>query len=221
MTTKFNLTINPLTVILLIGFVICLVIIFRSCQYDPGEEIGRLQGEVAEKDKQIAKRDDQLKIKDEALEEIREEYEEKISELNGEIDSSNTIIENVNAESDKNLKELEKKDTALTDYKDKYKNMTAQRDDWENRFTLVVREKDSVIFSTQEQYEEEKRLREATETVLSDHKIALAERDNALVSRDELIESLKKKLRTKNRWQTLERLAFVGVAGLFLYNAVS
>jgi len=212
---------NSLLIIFAVAFAVCLFLVVRDCNDSPDAEIDRLKGEVAEKDKQIERRDAQLKIKNEALEEIKEDYEEKISELNGAIDSANTIIENVTVESDARLEDLEKKDSELTDYKDKYENMTAQRDEWKNKFTLVVREKDSVIASAQKKFEEERDLRETTEIVLSDHKIALVERDDALASRDELIESLEKKLRTRNRWRTLERLAFLSLSGVLLYGAIS
>ena len=213
MTTKFNLTINPLTVVLLIGFIVCLVIIFRSCQYDPGEEIGRLKGEVEA-------RDEQLEIKEQGLQELREKNDALQAEKDGAIDSSNTVIDRLQVESDlksQAIERLEIEFDKLSDKDAKIENLQAQVVAWESRFSLAqdtIAEKDAKIFSLQDKYESELELRQSTEIVLEDYKKSIA-------VRDELVSELERKLKSKSRWQTLERLAFVGVAGLLLYNSLS
>jgi len=213
MTTKFNLTINPLTVVLLIGFVICLVIIFRSCQCDPGEEIGRLQGEVEA-------RDEQLEIKEAGLKELEQRHEEKIAELNGEVDSAYTVIETLRAE-DHNKSEtivrLESEFDKLSDKDPQIKNLKAQVEEWKGRFSLAqdkLSEKDKIIFSLQEKYEAELELRKVTQVVLEEYKTGLG-------IRDELVAELERKLRSTSRWQTLERLAFLAVSGVLLYSTLT
>lgn len=213
MTTKFNLTINPLTVVLLIGFIVCLVIIFRSCQYDPGEEIGRLKGEVEA-------RDEQLEIKEQGLQELREKNDALQAEKDGAIDSSNTVIDRLQVESDlksQAIERLEIEFDKLSDKDAKIENLQAQVVAWESRFSLAqdtIAEKDAKIFSLQDKYESELELRQSTEIVLEDYRKSIA-------VRDELVSELERKLKSKSRWQTLERLAFVGVAGLLLYNSLS
>jgi len=213
MTTKFNLTINPLTVVLLIGFVICLVIIFRSCQYDPGAEIGRLQGEVEA-------RDEQIEMKEQGLQELREKNEALQAEKDGAIDSANTVIANLE-EKESGLKNkigaLEKDYTLLQTEAEQIDNLKEQVISWKGLYKAAldrIDEKNTIIFSLKEKYNKEHSLRLATEVVLDDAKKSIA-------VRDELILELERKLRHKARWQTLERLAFVGVAGLLLYNSLS
>jgi len=213
MTTKFNLTINPLTVVLLIGFVICLVIIFRSCQYDPGEEIGRLQGEVEA-------RDEQLEIKEQGLQELREKNDALQAEKDGAIDSSNSVIEHLKVE-DQNKSEiiarLEDEYHKLETEVEKIESLQGQVRAWKTRFSLAqetIAEKDNIIFSLQKKYESTLELQQATQVVLEEYKMGLG-------IRDELVAELERKLKSKSRWQTLERLAFVGVAGLLLYNSLS
>jgi len=213
MTTKFELTINPLTVVLLIGFVVCLVIIFRSCQYDPGAEIGRLKGE-------IEARDEQIKMKEQGLAEIKADRDRIEAEMNGAIDSANSVIANLEAkdEEQKNkIDGLKEEYMLLQEQAQRLDNLKEQVSAWKQRFDLAQKkltEKDEIIFSLTQKYNKELELRKVTEIVLGDYK------QQALV-RNELISELERKLRHKNRWQTLERLAFLAIAGLLTYQTLT
>lgn len=213
MTTKFNLTINPLTVVLLIGFLVCLVVIFKDCDGDLGDEIGRLQEEVEA-------RDEQIKIKEQGLKELREENESLQAEKDGAIDSSNTVIDKIKTDNEKKDREislLRDEFDKLSDKDAKIENLKAQIQVWEQKFSLaeaMIAEKDEIIFSLQGKYESEIELRQATEVVLEDYKKSLA-------VRDELISELERKLRSTNRWRTLERLAGLTIVGVLVYSTVS
>lgn len=213
MLTKFELKINPVTVVLLIGLVICLVVIFRSCSADLGSEIGRLKGE-------IEARDEQLEMKEQGLAEIKADRDRIEAEMNGAIDSANTHIANLEMEDSKKsetISRLESEYSQLYDKELQIKNLQVQVDMWKGRFSLAqdkLSEKDKIIFSLQEKYEVELELRKATQVVLEEYKISLK-------IRDELIAELEKKLRHTSRWRTLERLSFLGIAGLLLYGSLS
>ena len=213
MLTKFELKINPLTVVLLIGFVVCLVVIFKSCNQDLGAEIGRLKGE-------IEARDDQIKMKEQGLAEIKSDRDRIEAEMDGAIDSANTVIATLNEKDEQKAKKIDDLEKQVESAENKHSQVQSLRKIiglWEERFSLAqdaIVEKDAIIFSLKKKLSAEKKLRLAVEVVRNDYK-------DSLQTHKELISELTKKLRPRSRWQTMERLAFDGVAGLLLYGAIT
>jgi len=205
--------INGLTIGLLIALVILLICNFRSCNINDAE-IARLETVVES-------RDAQLEEKDKAYEANKKAHEEKINELNGTIDSANTVIAKIEEEQvvkDERIAELIKEDEELEDYKLKYENMTTQRDDWIAKFNLSednLVEKDKIIFSINEKYEAEKKLRiDGAESLIEEHK-------KNIKDRDDLIAELKHRLKIKKRASTLERTIGLAVVAALAYSALT
>ena len=205
--------INGLSIGLLIALVILLVYNFRSCNLNDAE-VARLEAIVESRDAQLAE-------KDKAYEDAKGEHEEKIAELDGAIDSYVTVIAKLEEEQvvkDDRIAELIKEDEQLEDYEPKYYNMKEQRDKWIAKFNLSedkLSEKDKIIFSINEKYEAEKKLRiEGAEALIKEHK-------QNIKDRDELIAELKHRLKIKRRASTLERTVGLAVVAFLAYSALS
>ncbi len=205
--------ITGLSVGILIAFIILLVYNLRSCNINDAE-IARLEAVVESKDVQLAE-------KDKAYEADKKAHEEKINELNGAVDSANTVIAKIEEEQivkDDRIAELMKEDEQLEDYEPKYYKMKDQRDEWIAKFNLSednLAEKDKVIFSLNEKYEAEKKLRiDGAESLIAEHK-------KNIEDRDELIAELKHRLKIRQRANTFERTIGLAVIAALAYSALS
>lgn len=205
--------ITGLVVGLLIALVILLIYNFRSCNINDAE-IARLEAVVVSRDAQLAE-------KDKAYEDDKKAHEDKIAKLDGAIDSANTVIARLEEEQvakDEKIEELEKEDEQLEDYEPKYYNMKKQRDEWMAKFNLSENksvEKDKIIFSINEKYEAEKKLRiDGAEALIKKHK-------QNIKDRDKLIAELKHRLKTKRRASALERTIGLAIVACLAYAALT
>lgn len=204
--------INWLAIVIVIAFVILMIYNINSCK-DNGEKIGRLKGIIEE-------RDIELSENSKAYEAGKKLHEEKIDELNANIDSANTVIaklEEKDVDKSDKIKELEANYKTIETEAGKICNLEEQVEIWKARFSICqekIVEKDKIIFSLQDKYNNEINLRLECEKLLND----LLE---AQALKDELISELERKIRHRQRASILERGVGIAVIAALAYAALS
>lgn len=154
--------ISPVIICILLWFMV--VYMQKSCAME--RENSRLKKRYDNARKEIEASYKSYQILSENSAKKIKEFDTKITIAETEIASLSLSLE----EKDKNIEELEKDYPKLTDKDEKIANLQAQIREWKAKFSLAqatIKEKDKIIFSLTEKYEQQAMLTYECEGLLS------------------------------------------------------